>query len=547
MPSGPNPVEQLASLAAHEDLRRLIGSSAADELLQAVQDLGQSPDLTEAAYSLVKQTITLAVGDAAVCRIDLPEIYWDLEYIMIQAAAAAIACVADGIQRNPSEWHSALEDLSSRLDLCAPHIFLRLCRVGQEDQLAGADSRMLRAFQALCSWILAMLSRTVGQKQLENPSILSDWTGGDLLWALVLAKGILSIDDDGWSTDDVALPQELPQLQRAILNAVLQLVTPSAAFWDEESDGAVPLEQRNAELVRHRDGLAEAAVACQIQPTLVRATGRFMQEDPNLLLHLVTFLTCLHHPAPHLQVKHVEAYGLAHADTSASLTQSLQDFDLQLWCLLANAPALLPVPLHFLRAAADLAFFSPPPRQVLSGFISTTLATVPPGHHRMLAALSVIAANAQVTPSETPLEAALANLEEVDREAVARHWHLWRGPVNCENHASPAWAALFGDEMTPVVRSKVQAEPRPQPAGLSDLIFHAPDQFRCALDGQLMMDPVRTPQGLVFERSRLVQLLAGAEGKCPCTGEDLRLDDCFRVPELRMQILRWVRSQPRQR
>ena len=27
-----------------------------------------------------------------------------------------------------------------------------------------------------------------------------------------------------------------------------------------------------------------------------------------------------------------------------------------------------------------------------------------------------------------------------------------------------------------------------------DLIFHAPDQFRCALDSQLMMDPVRTPQ-----------------------------------------------------
>ena len=29
-----------------------------------------------------------------------------------------------------------------------------------------------------------MLSRTVGQKQLEHPSVLSDWTGGDLLWAL---------------------------------------------------------------------------------------------------------------------------------------------------------------------------------------------------------------------------------------------------------------------------------------------------------------------------------------------------------------------------
>eukprot|EP00435_Cladocopium_sp_Y103_P050547 s1152_g15.t1 len=74
----------------------------------------QSPDPTEAAYSLVKQTITLAVGDAAVCRIDLPEIYWDLEYIMVQAAAAAIACV-------------------------------------QLAEVAEADSRMLRALQALNS------------------------------------------------------------------------------------------------------------------------------------------------------------------------------------------------------------------------------------------------------------------------------------------------------------------------------------------------------------------------------------------------------------
>lgn len=31
------------------------------------------------------------------------------------------------------------------------------------------------------------------------------------------------------------------------------------------------------------------------------------KEDASLLLHLVSFLTALHHPAPHLQVKHVEA------------------------------------------------------------------------------------------------------------------------------------------------------------------------------------------------------------------------------------------------
>ena len=35
---------------------------------------------------------------------------------------------------------------------------------------------------------------------------------------------------------------------------------------------------------------------------------------------------------------------------------------------------------------------------------------------------------------------------QVDREAVAGHWRRWRGPLNCESNASPAWAALFGED-----------------------------------------------------------------------------------------------------
>ena len=45
---------------------------------------GQSTN-PQAAYSLARQTIALAVGDAAVCRIELPEIYWDLEYVIVEA------------------------------------------------------------------------------------------------------------------------------------------------------------------------------------------------------------------------------------------------------------------------------------------------------------------------------------------------------------------------------------------------------------------------------------------------------------------------------
>lgn len=108
-----------------------------------------------------------------------------------------------------------------------------------------------------------------------------------------------------------------------------------------------------------------------------------MEEDENLLLHLVTFLTSLHHPAPHLRVNDVEAmlpvplavfdvivvgcqlmsaarlqnfpplpamishvamqaYGLSHADTSSSLAASLRLHALPLWRLVkyfAQLPA----------------------------------------------------------------------------------------------------------------------------------------------------------------------------------------------------------------
>eukprot|EP00913_Durusdinium_trenchii_P016029 g15066.t1 len=216
----------------------------------------------------------------------------------------------------------------------------------------------------------------------------------------------------------------LPALQREVLNCILQLPTPSVAFWDETPDGAIPLEQRNAELVQHRDGLAEA-------------------EDPDLLLHLVGFLASLHHPAPHLQVKDVEAYGITHAKMSAALAMSLQDCNLKLWCLLANGMALFPALLRLLRPAADLAFFCPPPRQVLASFTSATLAvsTAP----RVLAALCVIAANASAEPHETPLEAALAQFPEAELNDVAKQWHSWRGPVS-RRPSSTAWTRLFGEE-----------------------------------------------------------------------------------------------------
>merc|ERR1712178_590277 len=81
---------------------------------------------------------------------------------------------------------------------------------------------------------------------------------------------------------------------------------------------------------------------------------------------------------------------------------------------------------------------------------------------------------------------------------------------------------------------------------LRDLVSDAPQQFRCQMDGRLLVDPVRTPSGHLFERSTLARVLKASGGFCPLTGVPLELKTCQRDGPLRQQILSWVRqNQPR--
>uniref|UniRef100_A0A7S2CD07 U-box domain-containing protein n=1 Tax=Alexandrium andersonii TaxID=327968 RepID=A0A7S2CD07_9DINO len=84
-------------------------------------------------------------------------------------------------------------------------------------------------------------------------------------------------------------------------------------------------------------------------------------------------------------------------------------------------------------------------------------------------------------------------------------------------------------------------------AGLRDLVQNAPKEFRCALDGKLLCDPVVSPGGVVFERSTLVRWLQKHGPTCPITGQALQADDCKRSPEIRKQVTEWVRGKGRQR
>ena len=66
-----------------------------------------------------------------------------------------------------------------------------------------------------------------------------------------------------------------------------------------------------------------------------------------------------------------------------------------------------------------------------------------------------------------------------------------------------------------------------------------PPKFRCAINGHLLKEPARTPQGLVFERATIKLWLETRGSVCPLTGEALTLDDLIDDRDLRARIVSW--------
>merc|ERR1712224_739838 len=88
-------------------------------------------------------------------------------------------------------------------------------------------------------------------------------------------------------------------------------------------------------------------------------------------------------------------------------------------------------------------------------------------------------------------------------------------------HPSPAHESL----PPPPPASKPMPVPK-QRMALQELARDAPPEFRCLLDGRLLMDPVRSPEGHVFERAGLAGALRDSGGLCPISRVPLLLDCC---------------------
>ncbi|CAE8689000.1 unnamed protein product [Polarella glacialis] len=479
------------------------------------------------------------------------------------AATAALGCEGSAASAQ------LLEPLGSALDGFAMQILATLWRLdevvapkwnlqrsGQGGQLVFAkdtmpflkhalDLRLYQALQGVCIWVLALAVRTTGHSNFASLS-LWEFCSEDPLSALVFAKGALCFEQGERETSCVRVPHDLPELRDAILGALLGLGSQDIVFLhdgvDAHQEANMDIAERNKILMRHHAILAAVAadnglVDCLLAYPWAGAGASRLSAFSNFLAALVTSDAVLDM-----------------AEAVAMLQQQVAERSTELWERIA--PHALSKR-GFLRDCAELAFAAPPSAQALSALLQRCLKAGAEGLDAIiadssaLAALVALSANAGSAPgSDQPLTGVIKDLDSQAKSQLFLRLQSWRGSLKPQ--ALEPWLSLLGASSpvaAPIKDAKIAA-PRVdhRNAGLRELMCDIPEAFRCELDGKLLVDPVRTPSGRVFERSVLVRLLTPEGGVCPISGTPLALGDCVRDPDLRAQIVKWVRlNRPRQK
>lgn len=85
-------------------------------------------------------------------------------------------------------------------------------------------------------------------------------------------------------------------------------------------------------------------------------------------------------------------------------------------------------------------------------------------------------------------------------------------------------------------KSKIRIESRS--------VVECPDDMRCAIDGKVMINPVRSPYGHFFEKKTLERWMGNCGSVCPVSGQILRLEDCQPDAEMKKRIVKFLKGQP---
>jgi len=375
----------------------------------------------------------------------------------------------------------------------------------------------------------------------------------------------------------------------------------SARLGDE-----VPIAERQAVLGLHRAQLASASVECCFPSVLIwqasmpDAPSCWSVQLAAFLSALLRPTVKGIARVAELQAGDVCCEDLHAPDVLAavdSFASHLQSLELPLWTLLVGR-------WHghqgndrwgsiFIEHCAVLAQAVPPPAALQEEFVQAALVAHPGGGQpAMLAALCAFLANGNIEPelviptvagafgSRAMLGRALESSPPVVLAAVAL-WLLRFSSIGSGGSMVLRWAdvvaassgeasleevAAVGGEVICSAAADADVEEQVLPGnqallssqlvapiaspraaalssgGLRSFLADVPEALRCALDGRLLVDPVRSPHGHVFERSVLREALLSSPGTCPISGLPLCLDQCSRAGDLRAAATRWVRQ-----
>eukprot|EP00933_Yihiella_yeosuensis_P022862 TRINITY_DN17911_c0_g1_i1.p1 TRINITY_DN17911_c0_g1~~TRINITY_DN17911_c0_g1_i1.p1 ORF type:complete len:436 (-),score=49.61 TRINITY_DN17911_c0_g1_i1:109-1416(-) len=414
---------------------------------------------------------------------------------------------------------------------------------------------------------------------------LWEYAGGGHLGVLVFAKCALCFrgDDDGSpesiicaSSLGIRAPLDIVQLKDVILGALLGLPSQDVAFakCEDAEDGSIGIDVRNAALMTHRAKLAAGAQQCELLELLLAypwalESGAYLRL-PALVEFVVALVDCS--TSNRALTRQVDSW-----------KNKLSTHTQELWSIISLLCRFVPFASkkRLVRSCATLAYYRPPQPSATSSFLEGVLSNqCEPLDAQMIIRLVSFASNAGCAPGENILSEAMNSLPVATKRRaqvllvtspqrslrtgdVFESWlqHLnapaapkaGEVPLDDSDDDSDDEDCISQTGAEPSERA--QTEPldeevaSPGLPSLRDLVISdAPQELRCAFDGRLLVDPVRSPCGHVFERTVLARALKQTGGFCPLTGAALKLSDCSRDSELRLLIVKWVRqNQPRQR
>lgn len=200
----------------------------------------------------------------------------------------------------------------------------------------------------------------------------------------------------------------------------------------------------------------------------------------------------------------------------------------------------------------------------LSGVLMTDPVATPGGHHYDRAALEDWMKNTQTHPATG------APLTMGECEPASELQGYIQGYQLQMMSACEIVPEAFDDRPLSEVAEAEPLQPMPIPAtGLSALddlpllpkgeppkkknkckihiesrsVIDCPDDMRCSADGKVMVNPVRSPYGHLFEKKTLERWITNCGSVCPITNKPLNMSDVTPDIEVRRKIVKFLKGQ----